>query len=117
MKPDNLDIYEIITEVRRWYKDRGLMESSNPLSQCMKVVEEVGELVSEINRVPQDLYIHKDLSNNENIQDAVGDIIISLMNFCNISDISLTKCANSAYNQIKDRQGESLNGRFIKEHK
>lgn len=111
----NADINELITEVRKWYKDRGIAEFSNPLAQCMKVVEEVGELVYELNRVPQNLYTHKDLSQNENIQDAVGDIIISLMNFCNISNLHLTTCVNKSYNQIKNRQGRCINGRFIKD--
>lgn len=111
----NTDINELIVEVRRWYKERGLDELSNPLSQCMKVVEEVGELVSELNKVSQDLYTHKDLSQNENIQDAVGDVMISLMNFCNISNVHLTTCVYKSYNQIKNRQGKCINGRFIKD--
>ena len=34
---------------------------------------------------------------------------------CNNLDLDLTECVNLAYNEIKDRKGQTINGTFIKE--
>ena len=48
--------------------------------------------------------------------DAVGDIYVTLRGVCKVSKISLDKCIENAYNEIKDRKGHlTTQGTFVKE--
>jgi hypothetical protein len=48
--------------------------------------------------------------------DAIGDIYVTLRGVCKVSNISLDKCIESAYNEIKDRKGHlTSQGTFVKE--
>lgn len=50
------------------------------------------------------------------IKDAVGDVLVCLINYCALRDIDMTNCLASAYDQIKDRQGTLMpDGTFVKE--
>ena len=72
----------------------------------LKAVSEMGELA--------DATIKND---RDEIIDAVGDVMVCLVNYCAIKDIDLVSCMDSAYSQIKDRKGTLLpnNGVFVKE--
>lgn len=41
--------------------------------------------------------------------------LCDITNICNNLDLDLTECVNLAYNEIKDRKGQTINGTFIKE--
>jgi hypothetical protein len=50
------------------------------------------------------------------IIDAVGDVLVCLINYCALRGISMTECLSSAYDQIKNRKGTLMpNGVFVKE--
>ena len=50
------------------------------------------------------------------IKDAVGDVMVCLINYCALKDINLVKCLEGAYQEIKDRKGTLMpNGVFIKQ--
>lgn len=44
----------------------------------------------------------------------IGDILLKLHLIANRLDLELTQCANIAWNEIKDRTGNTVNGTFIK---
>lgn len=98
--------YEIVElEVIRWAEARKIIPRSTPSAQLMKAVTEMGELV---NAEMQ--------SDMPEIKDAVGDVMVCLINYCALKDISLVKCLKGAYEEIKDRKGELLpNGIFVKQ--
>jgi NTP pyrophosphatase (non-canonical NTP hydrolase) len=68
-------------------------------------MSEMGELA--------DATIKKD---KEAIVDAVGDVMVCLVNYCALQDLNLVDCMEVAYDQIKNRRGTLLpNGLFVKE--
>lgn len=95
---------QVEVEIVRWAEDRKIIPNSTPSAQLLKMVSEVGELA--------DAEGKKDIFE---IEDAVGDIVVCLINYCTLRDISLLKCLNSAYETIKDRKGTLMpDGTFMK---
>ena len=92
-------------DVIRWAEARKIIPNARPSSQLMKAVTEMGELVD------------AELKDNmPEIKDAVGDVMVCLINYCALKDISLVKCLEGAYEEIKDRKGTLMpNGVFVKD--
>jgi NTP pyrophosphatase (non-canonical NTP hydrolase) len=89
----------------QWSEARKIIPNSNPESQLLKAVSEMGELA--------DATIKHD---KEAVIDAVGDVMVCLINYCVLQDINLVNCMEVAYDQIKNRKGTLLpNGVFQKE--
>lgn len=96
---------EIELKVIRWAEDRRIIPNGTPVSQLLKAVSEMGELA--------DAEGKRDL---EAIQDAVGDVLVCLINYCALRDLDMTRCLAGAYDQIKDRRGTLMpDGTFVKE--
>jgi NTP pyrophosphatase (non-canonical NTP hydrolase) len=92
-------------KIIQWAEQRRIIPNSNPESQLLKAVSEIGELA--------DATIKHD---REAIVDSVGDVLVCLVIYCVLQDINLTNCMEVAYDQIKNRQGTLLpNGVFQKE--
>jgi len=91
--------------VIRWSEARGIIPHATTTSQLLKAVSELGELAdAEAQR------------NREKIKDGVGDVVVSLINYCTLHDLSLVDCLIEAYAQIKDRKGRLMpDGTFVKE--
>ena len=86
----------------QWSEARKIIPNSNPESQLLKAVSEMGELA--------DATIKHD---KEAVIDAVGDVMVCLINYCVLQDINLVNCMEVAYDQIKNRKGILLpNGVF-----
>jgi len=95
---------EIEMKIIQWSEQRRIIPNSNPESQLLKAVSEMGELA--------DATIKKD---QEAVIDAVGDVMVCLINYCALQDINLVDCMEVAYDQIKNRKGTLLpNGVFQK---
>lgn len=99
----NYEMVEI--NVIRWAEARKIIPHASASSQLMKAVTEMGELVD------------AELKDNmPEIKDAVGDVMVCLINYCALKDISLVKCLEGAYEEIKDRKGTLMpNGVFVKD--
>ena len=96
---------ELQMKVIRWSEARKIIPNSTPESQMFKMVSEVGELADALNK-----------GNMDEIQDAVGDTLVCLINVCALLDIDPVDCLEVAYDQIKHRKGKLLpNGVFVKE--
>jgi NTP pyrophosphatase (non-canonical NTP hydrolase) len=92
-------------KIIQWAEARRIIPNSNPESQLLKAVSEMGELA--------DATIKND---QEAIVDAVGDVMVCLINYCALQDINLVDCMEVAYDQIKNRRGSLLpNGVFKKD--
>jgi len=89
-------------KVIRWAEERNLIKGSNPESQMMKLIEEVGELAS-------------DISKRRDVKDSIGDSLVVLTLIARQFGTDLEECYNLAYNEIKDRKGRMINGTFVKE--
>lgn len=91
--------------VLRWAEARGIVPHAAPASQLLKLVSEVGELCDAEGK-----------RDREAIADAVGDVLVCLINYCALRDLDLTQCLVGAYEQIKDRRGRLMpDGTFVKD--
>ena len=92
-------------DVIRWAEKRGIIENSDSKTQLLKSVSEIGELA--------DAIIKRD---RPAIIDGLGDVLVCLIVVGAIEDLDLTRCLESAYEQIKDRKGYlNKDGVFVKD--
>lgn len=88
-----------------WAAKRRIIPNATPESQVLKAVSEMGELADAILK-----------GQDDEMKDAVGDVLVCLVNLCALKGTSLGECLSLAYDQIKDRKGTLLpNGCFVKE--
>jgi len=94
---------ELQSKVLGWAFTRGIMQHSNPRSQLLKAVSELGELCdAEVK------------GEHNKVIDGIGDTLVCLIIYAEMNGVDLTICLNEAYNEIKDRAGSTINGVFIK---
>lgn len=103
-KTQNMTFEELHEAVIQWANDRNMISPKNTSRQYMKVSEELGELAEGINK-----------NNREQVEDSLGDILVTLIILAQDLNFDLLDCLNSAYNVIKDRKGKTINGVFVKE--
>lgn len=96
--------HQLETLVLQWAKDKGILEKATREAQCDKTIEEVTEL---------SVAIYKD--DRDEIIDALGDILVTIIIQAEMNGLSLIDCLNSAYNVIKRRTGVMKDGKFIKD--
>ena len=101
-----MDSYRIVEiEVLRWAEQRRIIPNSNAMSQAIKTHEELGELLSALHRNKRDEII-----------DAYGDILVTLIIGADLVNVDLVDALNHAYKQIKNRKGYLReDGVFVKE--
>jgi NTP pyrophosphatase (non-canonical NTP hydrolase) len=100
-----MNFEQLQTLVLQWSTDRKIIPNATPVAQLLKAVSEMGELADAENK-----------GNEADIKDAVGDVLVCLINYCALRNISLVGCLEGSYNEIKDRKGTLLeNGVFVKE--
>lgn len=100
--------------IRTWAEDKGIYAKGDVMTQYVKLSEEGGELAKAL--------INEDMPE---IIDAIGDMAVVLTNVAELVNrkyyltgkdaITIEKCIESAWNVIKERQGEMKNGSFVKE--
>ena len=97
----NHDKFDLI---RKWASERGIYEKGDVKTQFAKLIEEVGELAKAV------------LEDDEiEFVDAIGDCVVVLTNLAHLGGHKIEECVDSAYNQIKNRQGKMTNGTFVKQ--
>ena len=94
----------VYAKIRSWAEDRNLIQGSDPKSQLLKTMEELGELASAVSK-----------SKMEGIIDGIGDVVVTLVIVSAQFNLNFESCVESAYNEIKDRKGKMINGVFVKE--
>lgn len=118
-------MYDLFTLVRNWANEKGIYDNGDIKTQVLKLVEETGELSKAVLN-----------SNNLEIEDAIGDCLVVLINVAELHNKNLiskqigysyiehdpTKqtaenCLLQAYNVISKRKGKMQNGTFIKDKK
>lgn len=90
--------------VIQWAEDKGILTKATPEAQAQKTLEEVNELVEAINS-----------NNKEEIVDALGDILVTIIIQAELQGLSLEDCLESAYNVIAKRTGKMVDGIFVKD--
>lgn len=97
----------LIENVQQWAQNKDILKSENAPKQLMKVMEELGETAGAI---------AKNKATDE-IMDGIGDTFVTLIILSYQLGLEPAICLEAAWNEIKDRKGNTVNGVFIKEEK
>lgn len=98
------DFFELEVLIEEWAKEKGILEKATTMKQAEKTHEEVLELMSAI-----------DEDNREEIKDAIGDIMVTLIIQAKMQGMTIEECLNAAYDVISKRTGKMVNGQFVKD--
>ena len=103
---------ELIRNVIQWAADRNIIEGSTAIKQLDKTSEEFNELQRAVA-----LHLRDPGSEGafDEVADAFGDILVTLIIASHQLHVSLPIALEQAYNTIKDRKGMMINGKFVKE--
>lgn len=96
-------IDQLVKQVEQWSIDKNL-HNGNPDRQALKFYEEAGEVGAALSRNKLD-----------DLKDGIGDTVVTLIILAQQHGMTLEECLQYAYDEIKDRRGETKNGTFIKE--
>ena len=100
-----MDYFELEAVVEVWAHEKGILNKATPMAQALKTLEETTELCTAINS-----------DDREEIIDAMGDIMVTLIIQAKMQNVSLEYCLESAYNVISKRTGKMINGQFVKDN-
>ena len=94
---------ELKQQVVFWANKRNLLHSENAPFQFMKFIEESGELSQAILK-----------QRDADTADAFGDVLVTLIILAEQLNYDIVKCLNLAYEEIRDREGKTVDGVFVK---
>ena len=100
--PKNVGTKTLIENITQWHHDRNLIEGSTDKDQFCKLMQEAGELSDSICK-------------GKDVSDDIGDMIVVLINIAERNGLSISSCLNKAWDDIKDRKGQMVDGVFVKE--
>jgi len=101
---DNIERLEIFNKIREWARSRGLFNEGDTRTQYIKLQEEAGELAKALLK-----------DDEEEVIDAIGDMVVVLTNLAHIQGVSIERCIACAYKVISKRTGKMINGTFVKD--
>ena len=101
-----MDYFELECAVEEWALDKGILSKATPMAQALKTLEETTEFCRAVNS-----------NDREEIIDAMGDIMVTLIIQAKMQNLNLEECLESAYNVISKRTGKMINGQFVKDVK
>ena len=81
-------------KIIQWAEALKIIPNITTEVQLLKAVSEMGELA--------DATLKHD---REAMEDAVGDVMVCLVNYCALQDLNLVDCMEVAYDQIKNKRG------------
>jgi len=90
--------------VEEWADEKGILSKATKEAQALKTLEECNELIEAI-----------DKNNKEEVIDALGDILVTIIIQAKMQDVKLIDCLSSAYNIISKRTGSMIDGQFVKD--
>ena len=93
---------ERTNDIKKWHRDRNLIDGATDKDQLAKLIQEMGELSDNICK-------------GKDVADDIGDIMVVLINIAERNGLSLRHCLEVAYSDIKDRKGKMVDGVFVKE--
>lgn len=95
---------DLRVKIEDWADKKGIFENGTQMAQAIKTLEEADELLEAI-----------DNYNKEEIIDALGDVLVTIIIQARMQNLNLLDCLESAYNVISKRNGRMVNGKFVKE--
>ena len=115
-----MEFRELEEKVLEWAQDRGILDKATPLAQGKKTLEEVEELLEALHHqsIKADTYTNSKgilVKTHEEVQDALGDIFVTIIIGAKLQGLDLIDCLGSAYDIIAKRTGVMKNGVFVKD--
>jgi len=95
---------ELEALVITWAHQKGILDNGTPKAQSWKTMEETNELIQAIED-----------DNISEIEDALGDILVTIIIQAEMQGLKLVDCLESAYSIISQRTGVMKNGQFCKD--
>jgi len=89
-----------------WAEEKGILVKDNAPKQMIKVMEEVGETAGALLK-----------NKKEELKDGLGDSFVTLIILSKQLGYTPSECLESAWNEIKDRTGKTVDGVFVKDEK
>lgn len=105
-------------DIRQWAEDRNLIAGSNPGAQGLKLMEELGEAMGAIARLPAAVAAGDDAKVRDlraAAIDGIGDAIVVLTILAAQINARVEDCVELAWHEIRDRKGKMVDGVFVKE--
>ncbi len=96
--------YELSLYVIKWAEERGIFDDGDPLAQLDKTQEELNETIEAVKN-----------DDHAEIADGIGDMLVTIIIAAKMMDLDPTTCLEQAYNEIKDRTGKMVDGKFVKD--
>lgn len=90
--------------IRGWADARNLIKGATAAAQLEKFFEETGELARALCE-----------DDSDKLKDAIGDCVVVLTILAAQTGLTIEDCIDSAYNEIKDRTGRMIDGKFVKD--
>lgn len=92
-------------QVMQWAAARGIYENGTALGQASKTLEEACELLVAVAK-----------NDRAEIEDAIGDVVVTLVNVAALTDMDVRQCFYKAFKAIEHRKGYlNKDGVFVKE--
>lgn len=102
---------ELEALVIEWAHQKGIFEKGTPIAQAGKTMEECTELMVAVANDSNPI----SGNNKAEIEDALGDILVTIIIQAEMQGMSLINCLESAYNIISKRTGKMIDGQFVKD--
>ena len=96
--------YDKFKLIRNWAEEKGIYDKGDSKTQYIKLMEEAGELAEALLK-----------KNKEEVQDAIGDMVIVLTSIARFEGMFIEDCIQSAYDVVAKRTGKMVNGTFVKD--
>ena len=114
-----MNYQELEKLVIKWAKDKQILDKATPLAQARKTYEEVLELIEavEVQEEGEETFYNikgKLVNTSEEVKDALGDILVTIIIQSEMQGLKLEDCLESAYNVISKRTGVMKDGQFVK---
>jgi len=95
---------ELESLVIQWAEEKGILAKATSLTQLGKTKEELDETIKALVE-----------ENHDEVIDGFGDIVVTLIISAHIYGTTLCYCLEMAYNVIKSRTGNMVDGVFVKD--
>lgn len=110
----------LVSLIEEWAEQKGILEKSTTLDQFRKTQEEVNELKESLEAQNMGLSSFKKSNGKlvytkEEISDAIGDIVVTLIIQARMQNVDVLACLNDVFDIISKRKGKMINGQFVKE--
>jgi NTP pyrophosphatase (non-canonical NTP hydrolase) len=119
-------INELQKNVLKWAEDKGILSKATMLTQINKTQEELTETRDAILQLAEVVRCNDNHGDTDfrtrfldqldiDITDGIGDQLVTLIILAELHGSNITECLEHAYNEIKGRTGEMVNGTFVKD--